>query len=74
MQERDRQRASKRLRTAIELHESGIAMKRAQLRRAFPEMADRAIEREVAAWLSRRSGAEFGDVAMLSSDVSAVRR
>lgn len=74
MDELDRQRAAKRLRTALDLHESGIAMKRAQLRRAFPEMADAAIDREVAAWLRRRSGAELGDVSIVAPDDDAVRR
>lgn len=37
-------------------------MKRAQLRRRFPEASEATLGREVAAWLSHRPGAERGDV------------
>lgn len=49
------------LHTAFELHEMGVAMKRQQLRRAFPEEDDAAIGRRLAAWLHTRPGAEQGD-------------
>lgn len=59
---------------AFDLHESGVAMKRAQLRRAFPAMAEFEIDRTVADWLRRRSGADFGDVSIDAPAEEAVRR
>lgn len=54
-------RASKRLRTAFALHDSGVAMKRAQLRREDPAADELTITRRLAAWLHARPGAPFGD-------------
>jgi hypothetical protein len=50
-----------RLRTAFELFETGLEMRRQQLRRAHPELAEPEIEALLAAWLKERPGAEFGD-------------
>lgn len=55
--------ASARFRAAIELHEAGVAMKRAQLRRQHPELDDVGIAELLGAWLRERPGAEHGDVA-----------
>jgi hypothetical protein len=59
--EADLAEAAARLRTAFELFETGVAMKRQQLRRAYPELADSEIEALVAASLREPPGAEFGD-------------
>jgi hypothetical protein len=50
-----------RLRTAFDLFETGVEMRRQQLRRAHPGLADSEIEALVGAWLRERPGAEFGD-------------
>lgn len=54
-------RARERLRTAFALHDSGVAMKRAQLRRQDPAASEREIARRLAAWLHERPGAPLGD-------------
>jgi hypothetical protein len=50
-----------RLRVAFDLFETGVEMRRQQLRRAHPERADSEIEELVGAWLRERPGAELGD-------------
>lgn len=50
-----------RLRVALELHEAGTEMKRLQLRRENPGAEEAEIQRLLAAWMSHRPGAEFGD-------------
>jgi hypothetical protein len=52
---------SRRLRTALALYESGIAMKRAQLRRQDGAAGEQEIASRLAAWLRTRPGALFGD-------------
>jgi hypothetical protein len=52
---------SRRLRTALALYESGLAMKRAQLRREDRAASEEEIGRRLAAWLRTRPGAPFGD-------------
>jgi hypothetical protein len=52
---------SRRLRTALALYDSGIAMKRAQLRRQHPTASEEEIKRRLTAWLRTRPGAPFGD-------------
>jgi hypothetical protein len=51
-----------RLRTALSLHESGVAMKRAQLRRQDRAASEEEIARRLALWLRTRPGATLGDV------------
>jgi hypothetical protein len=53
--------AAARLRVALELFETGVEMKRQQLRRDHPDLTGDEIEARVAAWLRERPGAEFGD-------------
>jgi hypothetical protein len=61
-EERDVLRAlSKRLRTALALHDSGVAMRRAQLRARDRAASDEEIERRLAVWLRTRPGAPLGD-------------
>jgi hypothetical protein len=50
-----------KLRLALDLFESGVALIRQQLRRKHPEETAEEIERRVSAWLSTRPGAEHGD-------------
>jgi hypothetical protein len=52
---------SRRLRTALTLHESGVAMRRAQLRAQDRTAAPAEIERRLAVWLHTRPGAPLGD-------------
>ena len=54
-------RVSRRLRTALALHDSGVAMKRAQLRREDPAASEREIARRLSVWLLTRPGAPLGD-------------
>lgn len=53
--------AARRLRTALALHEDGVAMKRAQLRRQNQTTNEEGIARRLAEWLRTRPGAELGD-------------
>jgi hypothetical protein len=53
--------AAERLRLALDMHEMGVWMQRARLRRTRPEASEDEIEAEVLAWLRRRPGAEHGD-------------
>lgn len=52
---------SRRLRTALALHEDGVAMKRAQLRRQNRAASDEEIARRLSEWLRTRPGATHGD-------------
>ena len=53
--------AAERLRTALDLHETGVAMMRQNLRRAHPEASSSEIDRLLQAWLRERPGAPDGD-------------
>jgi hypothetical protein len=52
---------SRKLRTALALYESGVAMKRARLRREDPAASEQEITARLAAWLRTRPGAPLGD-------------
>jgi hypothetical protein len=52
-----------KLRTAFALHESGVALKRAQLRRQHAHASDKELAQRLAGWLQDRPGAEYGDSA-----------
>ena len=53
--------AAERLRTTLDLHETGVALMRQNLRRAHPEASDSEIEQLLQAWLCERPGAPDGD-------------
>jgi hypothetical protein len=57
----DDRRWSERLQTAIDLWETGVALRRQSLRRNHPHAPDDEIERLLNAWLQHRPGAEKGD-------------
>lgn len=57
----DTRAAAAKLRTALLLFDSGLAMKRAQLRRQDPKASEQSISGRVAAWLRTRPGAAHGD-------------
>ena len=48
-------------RTAVDLFETGVAMKRQSLRRSHPDASEEEIERRLRYWLHERPGAEYGD-------------
>ena len=50
-----------RLRTAFDLCALGESMRRAQLRREYPQATEDDVEALLAAWLQTRPGAEHGD-------------
>jgi hypothetical protein len=50
-----------RLRMALDLCELGDSMRRAQLRREYPDATDEEIEGLLVTWLRTRPGAEHGD-------------
>lgn len=50
-----------RLELALEMYEDGLAIQRENLQRRYPGASDDDIERELAAWLGTRPGAESGD-------------
>jgi hypothetical protein len=52
---------SERLRTALALHQDGVAMKRAQLRRQNRTASEEEITLRLATWLRTRPGAALGD-------------
>lgn len=52
---------ARRLRAALDLFELGEAMLRQRLRRARPAASEAEIEVVVAAWRTKRAGAERGD-------------
>jgi hypothetical protein len=64
------ERAAARLKTALRLYEAGVAMKRAQLRRANPTINDAELRTRLIAWLRTRAGAEHGDAAGLPRALS----
>ena len=53
--------AARKLATALQLHEFGIEMMRANLRRRHPDLDDEEIETLLTRWLRTRPGAEHGD-------------
>ncbi len=53
--------AARKLATALDLHEFGVAMMRATLRRRHPDLDDEEIEQRLSQWLRVRPGAEHGD-------------
>jgi hypothetical protein len=57
----DHRRLAERLQTALALHESGVAMKRAQILRQNPDASVDEIARRLNQWLRERPGAEQGD-------------
>lgn len=63
MNDEERQKCAKRLKTALELADSGIALQRAKLRRRNPDAPDNDIDRKLRDWLHQRPGAEHGDSA-----------
>jgi len=52
---------AERLRTAFDLCDLGVSIRRAQLRRKHPDATDEEIEALLVAWLQTRPGAEHGD-------------
>ena len=52
---------AERLRIALDLFETGVALQRAAFRREHPELSDDQIELLVNKWLATRPGAEKGD-------------
>ncbi|MBI4612040.1 MAG: hypothetical protein HY720_00355 [Planctomycetes bacterium] len=53
--------AAERLRLALDLFDSGVAIMRQKLRRELPEADEAEIEKRLGAWLQERPGAEHGD-------------
>jgi hypothetical protein len=53
--------AAARLRLALDLFATGVALMRQNLRRRFPQASDAEIGRRLTAWLGERPGAEHGD-------------
>lgn len=52
---------SEKLRIALELFESGVAMMRETLRREHPTESEAQIEERLRQWIRHRPGAEDGD-------------
>lgn len=61
MQENDLAAAAARLRTALDLFDTGVEIKRRGLMRLFPDADTATIERKIVEWLRTRPGAEHGD-------------
>jgi len=54
-------KAAARLRTALELQETGIALQRQSLARRFPQDSEAEVTARLAHWLRDRPGAQQGD-------------
>lgn len=54
--------AAEKLRAALDMYNTGLAIMRQNLRRRFPQAADAEIEAKLEEWLRNRPGAEHGDV------------
>jgi hypothetical protein len=54
-------RLVERLRTAVDLWATGVALKRETIRRGHPDASDAEIETLLNRWLQERPGAEGGD-------------
>jgi Rv0078B-related antitoxin len=54
-------RAAANLLMALDMYETGVAMKLAQLRRADPAATDDELSHRLDLWLQSRPGAEHGD-------------
>jgi hypothetical protein len=54
-------RYAKRFWMAGQLFETARALRRQQIRRAFPGISPEELKRHIAAWLAERPGAENGD-------------
>jgi hypothetical protein len=52
---------AERLRVAFDLHEAGIRLMRARLRREHPDLEQSTIEELLVTWLRERPGATNGD-------------
>jgi len=52
-----------KLRLALDLFDSGVAIMRESLKRRFPEASDQTVAEALDAWLRQRPGAEHGDTA-----------
>jgi hypothetical protein len=50
-----------RFHTTVDHWATGVALRRAALRRDHPEASDREIDAMLARWLAKRPGAEWGD-------------
>lgn len=61
MQTAEQRATAERLRQAFDLHDAGVSMMRARLRREHPDEDDAAIDARLRAWLHSRPGAESGD-------------
>ncbi|MFW5967651.1 MAG: hypothetical protein ACOCV2_09050 [Persicimonas sp.] len=72
MPDRSDKACAERLRMAIDLAESGMQMRLAQLRREHPDASDAEINRRFKEWLLDRPGAEFGDAEGRPIDPSTI--
>ena len=54
---------AEKLRTALQLHDDGVALMRENLRRRHPDASHEDIEAQLLTWLRTRPGAEYGDSA-----------
>lgn len=63
MDDEERKRCARRLQTALDLADSGIAMQRAKLQRQNPDASKDTVDQMLREWLHHRPGAEHGDAA-----------
>ena len=69
MQSPEARAAAERLRQAFDLHDAGVSMMRAKLRRDHPDADDAGIDRLLGVWLHTRPGAESGDAEGISRPI-----
>jgi len=62
-----------RLRLALDLFESGVALMRQNLRRDRPSASESEIEAAIVSWLQTRPGAEHGDAVGRSRPVRSAK-
>lgn len=63
---------AERLLTALDLADTGIQLRLAQLRRKYPEESDEEIRERLNDWLLHPEGAEHGDAPGRSVDPSTI--
>ena len=61
MTARDPTETARRFRIALDLHDAGVSLMRARLRRLYPDADEQEIRKRLTTWLQTRPGARWGD-------------
>ena len=61
MSARNPTETARKLRIALDLHEAGVSLMRARLRRLHPDADEQELRERLTTWLQTRPGARWGD-------------